>query len=255
MPLDLLSPTTVASLRRVAARAAHGARHAAYALETCNGDEDAAAAALMDETRIASAQSSLDYVRRAPGSAAYIPRWEEVVRDRTHLLASRPPAFELPPDMTTWIHHRLRLTQAPAPPGLTERVGALPGVLGFAVPIDRGDDANLANRLALANDAFPIEDDWMPVTAETAEAELAYVLGHDLAYRIERWSRETAAAEARRFVSHCGRDATFFTNSDPIIPSPERRGRGSSPLTLATMDWGVVALGERCGVCVLSGED
>ncbi|UJR81523.1 Hypothetical protein I5071_35830 [Sandaracinus amylolyticus] len=85
-----------------------------------------------------------------------------------------------------------------------------------------------------------------------ADTDLAHTIGHHLAYETVRRSAASAAHRARRFLDVAGSDAIVLGNSTP------RRGTGRSwsPLTAATFDWGVAAIGrEWCVIAVFTGED
>jgi hypothetical protein len=258
---DLLAPETVVQLRRIGAGASRGARHAAWALEAFDGDEERATAALVDERRVASARQSLASVRSVPTSAAYVPHWEREVTRLERLFAARPREPSVPADLVAWVYERLGLEQDHTPVALVaRRVGRRRAFVGTAWLRGEGDPVRSADAVALANDLFPIGEGWVPVTLPSAEAELAHSLGHDLAYRTALMPEARARARARRFVALFGPDAQAFSSgqTSETTGADGRRvtSRWSSPLTHHTFDAGVAFVdARRAGVVTLVGED
>jgi hypothetical protein len=250
---DLFSREGVLQLRRIAAAASRGSRAAAWAIETFDGDEELATAALVDEARIASARRSLEYVGSSPASVMWVPRWEGEVARLERLFALRKREAPSEEEIAKWIHERLGLEPE------TERdhveacdVRRRGAYVAMARPREHHDPVRLLDMIALAGDVFPIGDDWEPVDRAAIEPDLAYTLGHDLAYDSVVLPGSQAAECAGRFLDAFGEGARIFTSAEIRMG----RGGGRTPLTLATFDRGVAVLGrERIGIVVVTGED
>lgn len=259
---DLLAPETVEQLRRIAKGASRGARHAAWALEAFDGDEERAIAALVDERRVASARRSLEYVRSTPASHAYVPRWEGEVARLERLFAMRPREPAIPDDLVAWIYDRLGLDHDRDPAAdAARKVGRRGAFVGTALLRDGGDPLRLVDAIALANDLFPIGSDWLPVTRVAAEAQLAFIIGHDLAYRSVVLKPEASAlARAKRFADLFGPDAHIVSNTSEtvtrVVDGRTSTSRSWTPLTHCTFDSGVAFVdARRAGVVAVTGED
>jgi hypothetical protein len=224
------------ALRRVAARAVRGGHHAAWALEAFDGDEELAAAALMDEARVAWAAASAARV-----AEPWRSHWEAARAARARLLALRPAAPTMPRDITAWACARLELeVDRSEGAALARKVGTRAHVM-IAAPQPTMPPQEVADRLALAVGAFPLGDHWRPATIGQATDDLAWAIGHDLAYRTERRSAASATARAARFLAAAGAGATALS------------GLGA---TASTFDRAFAVVGpERAGIAIFTGED
>lgn len=178
------------------------------------------------------------------------------------LLAMRPREPAIPGDLVAWVYDRLGLDHDRDPAAdVARKVGRRGALVGTALRRDGGDPLRLADAVALANDLFPISSDWLPVTRASAEAQLAFAIGHDLAYRSTVLMPEAGAlARARRFADLFGPDAHVFSNTSEtvtrVVDGRTSTSRSWTPLTHFTFDSGVAFVdARRAGVVAVVGED
>ena len=96
--------------------------------------------------------------------------------------------------------------------------------------------------------------EWRMIDKDTAIKILTQCLNQDLAYDTQLQPRSDAQAQATAVVDAAGPDAVFFTNGELALPDVQ--GRSWTPLTDATFDTGVVAIGKCWSVlCWFLDED
>ena len=259
--MDLLAADVVTRLRAIGSASARGARHAAWAIEAFDGDDELATAALTRDAALDDARRSLEYVRSSAAAEVLVPRWEREIARLEALIARRPRSPVPPVAITAWCHERLGIRSVTAPDLVRARkMGRRRVHVEIAHVEDRAmeDPVHLADRVALATDAFPIGDDWRLAERPAIDGELAYAIAHDLAYRTLLCSERRAAARARRFLDAFGRGASVFANASPRVVTASGSSCTWTPLTHATFDRGVAvvdAARQLVGIVYVTGED
>jgi hypothetical protein len=95
-----------------------------------------------------------------------------------------------------------------------------------------------------------LNDAWIAITRQQAEALIRRVIGYDLAYGAALTDLDTASDLAGRFIGCFGDQARCYTNgtwheADTAISQSVIRGASWTPITPATFDTGVVCLDDR----------
>jgi hypothetical protein len=119
-----------------------------------------------------------------------------------------------------------------------------------AVP-DEPTAAAVADALAVEAGYHAIGT-WSPVPRGAAEEFLAWLLGHDMAYRSELMAKEQASALARRFLDRFGATPYCLCNRTWLGPG----AYASAPIAPSTFDGGIVAVGAgAAGILWFEDED
>ena len=227
-----------------------GPRAAVWALETC--DARTAAAALVTDALVAELHRLAEYARDhvAQLGQGTLERREAHLARIAALLPLRASAPAPPPNLAAWARERVGLEPDPREePVLLDR--ARPFWCSMFVARAQGEPAALADAAAFAADLFPIGDDWEPMPRAAAIESMAYVIGHDLAYRTERIPAFYALGEARDFAGRYGADAIFLASF-----TVDGNSVASSPITLHTFSRAFAIVdGARVGILAFAGED
>jgi hypothetical protein len=101
----------------------------------------------------------------------------------------------------------------------------------------------------------PEESCYREIDRETARGVVRLVLQQDLAYDHQIISPKRAQELATRFIDQFGQsDVHFFTNGT-FKSGPDRSHGEWNPVTEATFDTGVLAIGPHCSGCLWVEEE